>query len=86
MLEVFPQCVRSGYCCKKAPCVFGSVTSDTDQSCKFLKGDALGEYSCGKYEEIHAIDQTYFGAGCSSSLNSDRQLVLEGRTNEDNNN
>ena len=78
-MELFPSCVKSGYCCKKAPCVFGQVISDTDQSCKFLIGDAIGEHSCGKYEEIHAIDPTYFGSGCSSSLNSDRLIVTRRR-------
>lgn len=76
---MFPSCVKSGYCCKKAPCVFGQAISDIDQSCKFLIGDVIGEHSCGKYEEIHAIDPTYFGSGCSSSLNSDRLIVTRRR-------
>ena len=47
-------CIRSGYCCNKAPCYFGEVTSNTNPSCKFLEGNSPGNYKCGKYDEIVA--------------------------------
>jgi hypothetical protein len=72
-------CVRSGYCCKKAPCVVGAVISDSNSACKYLEGDRPGKYSCGKYLEIIAIDPEYFGSGCSSSFNTDRKLLIRGR-------
>ena len=77
-------CIRSGYCCNKAPCYFGEVTSDTNPSCKFLEGDSPGNYKCGKYDEIvagmpenNAEFEPAFGAGCSSSLNPVR-LKMKG--------
>lgn len=75
----YSPCVRSGYCCKQAPCAYGGWNEDKTQ-CKFLNGDKAGEYSCGKYEEISQTiegKQGYFGAGCSSALfNKDREKVI----------
>jgi len=78
-----PQCIRSGWCCKKAPCGFGEATSPTDNSCLHLIGDKAGEYSCGKYDEIAAgmpnnaaHISPAFGAGCCATLNDDRLALL----------
>ena len=77
-------CIRSGYCCNKAPCYFGEVTSDINPSCKFLEGNSPGNYKCGKYDEIvagmpenNAEFEPAFGAGCSSALNPVR-LKMKG--------
>lgn len=81
----YPPCVRSGFCCKQAPCSAGEVTSETDQACKFLEVDREVQgvliYRCGKHEEITARPGygmlPMFGSGCSSTLfNEGRQRVL----------
>lgn len=73
-------CVRSGFCCKKAPCPYGEWNAEKTQ-CKELVGDRPGEYACGIIDRI----KTYpgweivpaFGGGCSSTLfNPDRDAVL----------
>jgi hypothetical protein len=76
-------CVRSGYCCKKAPCPFGTWDSERAQ-CAYLGGNKPGAYTCLRYAEITRAPgaelSPAFGAGCSSSLNTDRQLAIERRT------
>lgn len=75
-------CVRSGYCCKQAPCAFGVWDSSAGQ-CKFLEGGVAGKYLCGIYDWIMSLPaermasvNPAFGHGCCSSLNSDRLNVL----------
>lgn len=80
----YAPCVGSGYCCKKAPCVFGEA--DETGACRFLvlwEGDDIEvpRYRCGKHDEIvkhpDAAFSPAFGAGCSSTLfNTDRNRVL----------
>jgi len=68
-------CLRSGFCCKQAPCPFGKWNEAKTQ-CEYLVGDEPGGYECGIYDEI--VQQPgaelvpAFGAGCCSNLNSDR--------------
>lgn len=78
-------CVRSGFCCKRAPCGHGEVTSPTNPSCRFLEVEreiqGVPLYRCGIYKEITAKPgwefSPAFGAGCSSTLfNEDRDRVL----------
>lgn len=72
-------CVRSGYCCKKAPCPYGHGVP-----CVHLLPDpesSAGQYLCARYAEISADPNSWsspaFGAGCSSPLfNTDREAVL----------
>ena len=45
------QCIRSGYCCIKAPCIFGSWNKLKTQ-CKHLKGNKPGKYYCDIKNEI----------------------------------
>lgn len=82
LLSEFPQCIRSGFCCQKAPCGFGEVTSPTNSACKFLGGDKAGEYFCMKYEEIKKHKgweiSPAFGMGCGSTLNPVRIKMLFG--------
>ena len=75
-------CVRSGFCCKQAPCGFGEWNEDETQ-CKHLKTGADGRYQCGIADEI-VKDPTWvispaFGAGCCSPLNSDRMRIIRDR-------
>lgn len=77
-------CIRSGYCCNKAPCYFGESISNDNPSCKYLEGDKPGNYKCGKYNEIVAGSpengaelEPAFGAGCCSALNPVR-LKMKG--------
>lgn len=79
-------CVGSGFCCKRGPCPFGSVTSSTDYSCIHLtpievKQNEHQRYTCGIYDYI--ITQPHwelapaFGAGCCSPMfNPDRSAIL----------
>ncbi len=76
-------CVRSGYCCKKAPCPFG--TRDDRGWCEHLvetsKIDDVPIYGCGIYDYIKTQPGwgfcPAFGAGCSSTLfNEDRERVI----------
>lgn len=78
-----PSCVRSGFCCKKAPCGFGAWNADKT-ACKELAGDRPGEYACAIADEIKKTPgweiSPAFGMGCSSSLfNQDRDQVLKER-------
>lgn len=76
-------CVRSGFCCKKAPCPYGEWDSKAHQ-CVFLVPDPNsehGQYLCGKFDEIQKDPDSWiapaFGAGCCMSLfNEDRNKIL----------
>tara|TARA_B100000029_G_scaffold108309_2_gene99611 strand:+ start:194 stop:439 length:246 start_codon:yes stop_codon:yes gene_type:complete len=77
------ECIRSGYCCQRAPCGWG-VAEENGTACIYLVGNKPGEYECGKYDEIMAASPTLgadispaFGAGCCSSLNPVRIKLLE---------
>jgi len=77
------ECVQCGYCCKVAPCAYGTWNSEKQQ-CTFL----TEENFCGKYERLITIPgakfNPAFGTGCSSSLfNADRdKKIMENiRTN-----
>lgn len=79
----FPQCVRSGYCCKKSLCPYGEWNEDQSQ-CRFLEGGTPGKHSCAKYDEIKDLPGSRdispaFGAGCSSGMNDDRIELLRQR-------
>lgn len=71
-------CVRSGYCCKVAPCPFGEWDAERKQ-CTHLIGNTPGSYACGIYDYIikqpGAEVSPAFGAGCCSPLNSDRKGI-----------
>jgi hypothetical protein len=76
-------CVGSGYCCKKAPCPYGEA--DETGGCRFLvvwdqTETVTTRYRCGRYAEIvgqpGADLVPAFGAGCCSSLNTDRRDIL----------
>jgi len=71
-------CVRSGFCCKQAPCIHGKAISPANSACKYLVGDRPGYYSCGIYDWIVANDSFHtFNTGCSSTLfNDDRDEVI----------
>lgn len=75
-------CVRSGFCCKQAACGFGEYDQAGGQ-CKHLGRDDAGQYTCLIAEQI-VQDPTWvispaFGAGCCSTMNTDRQEILRSR-------
>lgn len=76
------QCIRSGYCCKQAPCGFGVWDADKHQ-CKHLQQDQAGQYECGIACEIVTQPgwelSPAFGSGCCSPLNGDRAIILRRR-------
>lgn len=79
-------CVRSGMCCKQAPCPFGESISSTDHGCKHLIVDEtlapnVETYKCGIYDTIRsqrgAEISPAFGAGCCQPLfNTNRNAIL----------
>jgi len=72
------KCVGCGYCCKKAACFTAEKMGlAIDHKCQALRWD--GErYRCGLYQDYPRMkDNLTIGAGCSSSLNSDRWPYLE---------
>ncbi len=76
--EVMDQgCVRSGFCCKQAPCPFGKWDEEKKQ-CAYLEGSVIGRYACGIYDEILGKPGAElcpaFGEGCCSPLNTDRRI------------
>ena len=96
METLIRQCVRSGFCCQNAPCVYGERTSDKDKSCRFLEVDHILQdgrtkvHRCGKYDEIKDLpgaDITpAFGAGCCQPLfNENRQSIIRLTVNSSHN-
>lgn len=74
-------CVRSGACCRQAPCGFGKWNADKTQ-CEYLVGERPGEYSCGINDEIikdpTSVDSPAFGSGCCQALfNESRDRVIK---------
>jgi len=64
-------CMGCGYCCKKATCVFG-----LGSPCAYLTQHD-GRYWCSLILIGAMPDEALdIGAGCCSSLNSDRQRML----------
>lgn len=77
-------CLGSGYCCKKARCTLGAYLHGPGRDCPSLVFKD-GRYWCGAVLDAEGerkqflIDQLHIGAGCCSSLNSDRQKMLRER-------
>lgn len=80
---IYPSCVGSGMCCKKAPCTFGEA--DETGGCRFLKvweDDDLKveRYRCGRYDEIvnepTAEIAPAFGAGCCMTMFNQRRSEI----------
>lgn len=74
-------CLRCGYCCRSGPCGYGGVRSAKNQRCVHLRGRRPGEYQCTIIASIVSKPGwelcPAFGAGCCSSMNSDRQRLVE---------
>lgn len=72
-------CVRSGMCCKKAPCPFGEVDVELGY-CKFLEFDKDNIAKCLNYDEI-IKDPTSnfspaFGYGCCMSIGNTARIDI----------
>jgi hypothetical protein len=85
---IWPECVGSGYCCKKAPCAFAVAKRypiehwlEGGKGCPALR-EIKGRYWCGLYldaagaKKANIERELAIGAGCCSSMNSDRQAIL----------
>jgi hypothetical protein len=77
-------CMKSGFCCNKAPCGYGESISETEPGCKFLlPPNDIGQRDCGRYDWIVANVPGYeiypaFGAGCCMPIgNEPRQQIIE---------
>lgn len=73
-LESQPRpCLKSGFCCTKAPCEFGEWNEDKS-ACKYLtEPNDIGQRDCGRFEWIVENAPNYklypaFGAGCCSPI------------------
>jgi len=71
-------CIHSGFCCRQAPCPFGTWDAERRQ-CVHLTADNL----CGIYHQIMQSPgwevAPAFGAGCCSPLNPVRLAMLAKR-------
>jgi|MudIll2142460700_1097286.scaffolds.fasta_scaffold00003_41 hypothetical protein len=80
-------CVGCGFCCKKAPCALGYTHFGHEIPCPALVEQG-GRYWCKFVLETPVIylaqlkDNLAIGAGCSSSLNSDRQAIIRKQREE----
>lgn len=85
------ECVGSGYCCKAAPCGLALARGyaidnwkNGGAGCPALVWDEIqARYWCGlvlwetdEARKAALIDSLAMGAGCCSSMNSDRRRVL----------
>lgn len=73
-------CVRSGFCCERAPCPFGSWDEERHR-CAYLEHDDDGRSRCGKYAEImqHPAQKVApaFGYGCCAGMfNEKRDRII----------
>lgn len=73
-------CVRSGFCCRKAPCPFGEREEGAEY-CKFLSFDDNEIAECLNYENIQKDPSSFvspaFGYGCCMSIgNSLRDKII----------
>lgn len=86
---IWPECIGSGYCCKKAPCAFAVARRypiehwlDGGKGCPDLR-EIDGRYWCGLYLDAAGPkkklikEELAIGAGCCSSMNSTRQEMLK---------
>jgi len=81
----YPACVGCGYCCKKAPCPLGVLLFDASAPCKGLIFKE-GRYWCQPLIKSTGVAKGVvrkrlegnlsIGAGCCSSLNTDRLTFL----------
>lgn len=82
-------CVKSGFCCTKAPCLYGNWNYDKTACKHLLPPNNIGQRDCGRYAWIkeNCVDwDVYpgFGTGCCMPLfNSLRTLVIENIKNMD---
>jgi hypothetical protein len=75
-------CVGCGYCCRKVPCAYSVMTYGDIEKCRSLvfKG---GRFWCGEVinstdeERVRIQNILHIGAGCCSSLNSDRREKIQ---------
>lgn len=86
------QCVKSGFCCKKAPCAFGTWDAVKGQ-CAHLEVEAeivpgIHVHRCGIYDQIKdkpgAAINPAFGAGCCSPLFNENRTAIIRLTKERN--
>jgi hypothetical protein len=76
-------CIKSGFCCTKAPCAYGEFNEEKT-ACKYLTpANELGQRMCGRFEWIKAnvpVWENYpaFGAGCCMPMfNEKRKEIIE---------
>lgn len=75
------QCLRCGYCCRKALCLMGwaNGAQPEDEPCRFLIGERPGEHACQLIiDHPEWADEVAIGGGCSSTLyNNVREQARE---------
>ena len=77
-------CIRCGYCCRRGSCPYGAWEPFSHR-CTSLVEESDGRFACALYEYIACLEPPFggispaFGAGCCSSLNSDRRAIAQSR-------
>ena len=84
-------CLRSGFCCKKTPCAYGTWDADKTGCAHLLVVETLANgaelHACGLYDEIvkqpGADMYPAFGGGCCMPLFNDlRDKIARGMREE----
>lgn len=68
MMKTTP-CIKSGFCCTKAPCAYGEWNDDRSACVHLSKPNEIGQRVCGRYDWIKENvpgweNYPAFGAGC----------------------
>lgn len=76
-------CIKSGFCCTKAPCEYGEWNEDKSACKHLLPPNDLGQRGCGRFEWIKTNVPNWemypaFGAGCCMPIgNNFRQDIIK---------
>lgn len=76
-------CVKSGFCCTKAPCGYGEWNNDKSACAHLQPPNAIGQRDCGRYDWIKENVPDWeiypaFGAGCCMPLgNTARAEIIK---------
>ncbi len=82
------KCVRCGFCCSQALCMFAVAKCGPKTRCPFLRHVGK-QYLCGLIEDAKGeekrrlMEDLSIGAGCSSGLNTRRKILLVAMEIED---
>ena|SRR3989337_1528437 len=76
-------CMKSGFCCTKAPCGYGEWNEDKSACKHLLPPNKIGQRDCGRYDWIKENVPNWefypaFGAGCCMPMfNTLRENIIK---------